>query len=231
MLAAIIDMFPLSFSDFKTKLDADALFGTFTHRKNRYDINARVTSMIYYSQLSKRSHLQFVSWVAKTCTNMSRLVSNTSHPVNNHYNSNLDTFWTNLICALQAVELIWSELFIQCSYVHRLILSCSRQTTIQAIEAKLKMMEHSSVKDFEVNNAPAGSLFGHQRPSVSQPSIRRYQSRGRCDSRPYRRPTNHRRWSISVTFSQTLSSDTWNLCCNSLYVHGKKAIVLHHDTV
>lgn len=69
----------------------------------------------------------------------------------------------------------------------------SRQTTIQAIEAKLKMMEHSSVKDFEVNNAPSGSLFGHQRPSVSQPSIRRYRSRGRCDSRPYRRPTNHRR--------------------------------------
>jgi hypothetical protein len=39
--------------------------------------------------------LQLVSWVAKTCTNMSRLVANTSHPVNNHYNSNPDTFWTN----------------------------------------------------------------------------------------------------------------------------------------
>ena len=121
------------------------------------------------------------------------------------------------MCALQAVKSIWSELFIQFSYLHRLILFCSRQTTIQAIEAKLKMMEHSSVKDFEINNAPAGSLFGHQRPPVSQPSTRRYQSRGRCDSRPYRRPTNHRRWSISVTFSQTLSSDTRNLCCNSLY--------------
>jgi hypothetical protein len=57
------------------------------------DINARVTSATYYSQLSKRSHLQYVSYVAKTCTNMSRLVGNTFHPVNNHYNSN----WTNLV--------------------------------------------------------------------------------------------------------------------------------------
>ena len=38
--------------------------------------------------------------VFPTCTNMSRLVANTSHPVNNHYNSNLDTFWTNLVCIL-----------------------------------------------------------------------------------------------------------------------------------
>ena len=53
--------FLCGFSDFKTKLDANALFGTFTHRKNRYDINARVTSATYYSQLSKRSHLQLVS--------------------------------------------------------------------------------------------------------------------------------------------------------------------------
>ena len=71
------------------------MFGTFTHRKNCYDINACVTSATYYSQLSKRSNLQLVSWVAKTCTNMSKLVANTSHPVNNHYNSNPDTFWTN----------------------------------------------------------------------------------------------------------------------------------------
>jgi len=53
--------FCCGFSDFKTKLDANALFGTFTHRKNRYDINARVTSATYYSQLNKRSHLQLVS--------------------------------------------------------------------------------------------------------------------------------------------------------------------------
>lgn len=122
------------------------------------------------------------------------------------------------IRALQAVKLIWSEPFIRFFYLHRLILSCSRQTTIQAIEAKLKMMEHSSVRDFEVNNAPAGSLFVQQRQSVSQPSTRRYQSRGRCDSRPYRRPTNHRRWSVSVTVSHILSSDTQNLSCNNLYV-------------
>jgi len=49
-------------------------------------------------RLSKRSHLQLVSWVAKTCTNTSRLVANTSHPVNNHYNSNPDIIWTNLVC-------------------------------------------------------------------------------------------------------------------------------------
>jgi hypothetical protein len=36
-----------------------------------------------------------LSWVAKTCMNMSRLLAYTSHPVNNHYNSNPDTFWTN----------------------------------------------------------------------------------------------------------------------------------------
>ena len=62
MLAAIIDTFSLRFfSNFETKLDANALFGTFTHRKNRYDLNARVTSPTYCSQLTKRSHLQLVS--------------------------------------------------------------------------------------------------------------------------------------------------------------------------
>jgi len=45
----------------------------------------------YYSQLIKRSHLQLVPLVAKTCTNMSSLVANTSHPLNSHYNSNPDT--------------------------------------------------------------------------------------------------------------------------------------------
>jgi hypothetical protein len=34
---------------FKTKPDANALFGTFTHCKNRYNINARVTSATYYN--------------------------------------------------------------------------------------------------------------------------------------------------------------------------------------
>ena len=43
------------------ELDANALFGTFTHRKNRYDVNARVTSATYYSQLNKCSHLQLAS--------------------------------------------------------------------------------------------------------------------------------------------------------------------------
>ena len=89
--------FHCGFSYFKTKLDINALFGTFTHRKNRYDINARDTSATCYSQLSKCSHLQLVSWTAKTCTNMSRLVANTSHPVNNHYSSNPNTIWTNLV--------------------------------------------------------------------------------------------------------------------------------------
>ena len=58
---------------------------------------ARVTSVTYYSQLSKRSHLQLVSWIAKACTNMSRLVANTSHPVNNNYISSPNTIWTNLV--------------------------------------------------------------------------------------------------------------------------------------
>ena len=71
--------------------------------KNRCDTNARFTSATYYSQLRKRSHLQLVSWVAKTCTNMSRLVANTSHPVNNHYNSNPDTIWKNLVYCLNSV--------------------------------------------------------------------------------------------------------------------------------
>jgi len=53
--------------------------------------------MTYYNQLSKRSHLQLVSWVAKTCMNVSELAANTFHPVNNHYISNPDTIWTNLV--------------------------------------------------------------------------------------------------------------------------------------
>jgi hypothetical protein len=62
MLAAIIDIrFRCGSSDFKTELDALVLFSTFTHRKNRHDINARVTSATYCSQLNKRSHLQLVS--------------------------------------------------------------------------------------------------------------------------------------------------------------------------
>jgi len=65
--------FRCDFSYFKTKPDANTLFGTLTHRRNRYDINARVTYATYYGKLSKRSHLRLGSWVAKTCTNMSRL--------------------------------------------------------------------------------------------------------------------------------------------------------------
>jgi len=52
MLAAIIDTFPLRFFRLKKKLNANALFITFTHRKNRYDINARVNSATYCSQLT-----------------------------------------------------------------------------------------------------------------------------------------------------------------------------------
>jgi len=47
MLATIIDTFPLRFFRFRTKLDANTLFGTFTHRKNRVDIKARVTTATY----------------------------------------------------------------------------------------------------------------------------------------------------------------------------------------
>ena len=110
MLAAIIDMFPLRVFRFKTKPDANALFGTFTHLKNHYDINVRVTSTTYYSQLSKRSHLQLVPWVAKTCANMSRLVANTSHSVNNHYNSNSDTIWTNLVSRVYCPAIVHQKI-------------------------------------------------------------------------------------------------------------------------
>ena len=87
MLAAIIVRFRWGFSDFKTKLDANALFGTLTHRKNRYDTTEQ-TQPLATCVMS-----------CQTCTNMSRLVANTSHPVNNHYNSNPDTIWTNLVCS------------------------------------------------------------------------------------------------------------------------------------
>lgn len=142
--------------------------------------------------------------------------------------------FNEFICALKAMKLIWSELYIQLRYLPDLILSCSRQTTIQAIEAKLKMMEHNSVNDFEVNNAPAGSLFGQQWQSISQPSTRRYRSRGRCESRPYRRPTNHRRWTVSITFIQMLNSDTQNLSCNNFYIctlKGSHCITLWYSLV
>lgn len=68
----------------------------------------------------------------------------------------------------------------------------SRETTIQAIEAKLKMMEHNSVDDFEVNNAPTGSLYTQPRAPANQQSSLRHRQRGKYDSRPYRR-SNHRR--------------------------------------
>ncbi|KAJ9583378.1 hypothetical protein L9F63_022285, partial [Diploptera punctata] len=68
----------------------------------------------------------------------------------------------------------------------------SRETTIQAIEAKLKMMEHNSVDDFEVNNAPTGSLHPQRHiPATQQPSLR-HRQHSRHDSRPYRR-SNYRR--------------------------------------
>ena len=117
--------FRCGFSDFKTKLDANALFVTFTHRTIRYDVNARVTSAAYYSQLSKHSHLQRVPCVDKTRTNMSRLVANTSHPVNNHYNSNPDTFWTNLVYSTEFLTMVispwlgfWWSLFQSISQVY-----------------------------------------------------------------------------------------------------------------
>jgi len=57
-------------------------------------------------QMGKHSHLQLVSWVAKSCRNMSRLVANTSHPVNNDYNSNPNIVWTILVfCKLSETPL------------------------------------------------------------------------------------------------------------------------------
>ncbi|KAK7865095.1 hypothetical protein R5R35_014630 [Gryllus longicercus] len=62
----------------------------------------------------------------------------------------------------------------------------SRETTIQAIEAKLKMMEHNSSNDFEVNNPPTGSLHPPQQSSASRPSVSRTKPR-RYESKPYRK--------------------------------------------
>jgi len=79
----------------------------FTHSKTLYDLNARVISANYYSQLSKLSHLQLELWVVNTCTNMSRLVANTSHPENNHYISNLNTIWTTSYSGWVLVALVF----------------------------------------------------------------------------------------------------------------------------
>ena len=123
MLAAITDTFKLQFfSDFKTKLDSNALFRTSTHRKYRYDINARVNSAICYSQLNKGSHFQLVSWVAKTCTNVSRLVASESHPVNKHYNSNPDNIWTNLAVRCVSTTAGWSNTTYSQQTAHQLLL-------------------------------------------------------------------------------------------------------------
>ncbi|XP_063241945.1 probable RNA-binding protein 18 [Bacillus rossius redtenbacheri] len=60
----------------------------------------------------------------------------------------------------------------------------SRVSTIQAIEAKLKTMEHSLSDEFEVNNVPAGIVY---RP---QPAARPQSARGKyASNKPYsRRP-------------------------------------------
>ena len=119
----------------KQNLMQNALFGTFTHRKNRYDINTRVTSATYYSQLSNHSHLQLVSWVAKTCTNMSRMVANTSHPVNNHYNSNPDTFWRNHLYTSHVCSSVWVLRSRPASLIHYInIVSCAHFFLSTALE-------------------------------------------------------------------------------------------------
>ncbi|XP_067001543.1 probable RNA-binding protein 18 [Anabrus simplex] len=69
----------------------------------------------------------------------------------------------------------------------------SRQTTIQAIEAKLKLMEHSAVGEFEVNNPPSGSLHSQERSSVLRPTVSRQKLRGRHESRPYKKSNSHKR--------------------------------------
>ena len=60
-----------------------------------------------------------MSWVTKTYTNMSRLVANTSHPLNNHNNFNPDTFWTNLVCTSMYVHVHCARARVcVCMYVH-----------------------------------------------------------------------------------------------------------------
>ncbi|KAJ1520122.1 hypothetical protein ONE63_004342 [Megalurothrips usitatus] len=76
----------------------------------------------------------------------------------------------------------------------------SRKTAIQAIEAKLKLMEQkNTVDDFEVNDSPAAlktkshvltqaqvALDSHNRPSHSRSSTRKH------DRKPYHRGHHHR---------------------------------------
>jgi len=115
------------------ELDANALFGTFTHRKNLYDINARVISATYYSQLNKRSQLQLVSWVNKTRKNMSRLDANTSQPANNHYNSNWILFEQNSYVVKSLSQLyvnIWTELVICPVVLWFVVLCCLKEHCI-----------------------------------------------------------------------------------------------------
>ena len=99
---------------------------------------ARVSSATYYSRLSKNSHLQLVSWVATTCTKISRLVANTSPPVKTHYNSNPDTIWTNLVYVLTKLpDRIWaypspSQVSTECSFPwDKVVLYCRIQESFQ----------------------------------------------------------------------------------------------------
>nr|CAD7398309.1 unnamed protein product [Timema poppensis] len=63
----------------------------------------------------------------------------------------------------------------------------SRQTTIQAIEAKLKLMEHGCDDEFKVNNRPAGILYRPPPVIRDSSSTNSRLHRGRQQARPYRR--------------------------------------------
>nr|CAD7455155.1 unnamed protein product [Timema tahoe] len=63
----------------------------------------------------------------------------------------------------------------------------SRQTTIQAIEAKLKLMEHGCDDEFKVNNRPAGILYRPPPVIRDASSTNSRLHRGRQQARPYRR--------------------------------------------
>lgn len=67
----------------------------------------------------------------------------------------------------------------------------SREITIQAIEAKLKMMEHNNSDEFKIDNSPCGSA-PTTRASLLQQNNTYNKGRGRHDTRPYKRLNNRR---------------------------------------
>lgn len=77
-------------------------------------------------------------------------------------------------------------IFICYYYIKIFFLIFSRKTTIQAIEAKLKSMEHSD-QQFEVNNEPVGTTASSVVPTAKPTKSSSHNKRDTHRSRPPRR--------------------------------------------